>query len=344
MRLELTGAGMVTSVGFTWPTACAAIRCGLDRFEDTRFKLDGEWVVGAEVPLPGSPRGAAKLLTMAVTALDEALEQLPPGRPADTAWVVCLSEPNRPGRPHDLDRLFMRQLWAQLLDPERLGVSQLLTGVVSPIRGLEWIEQMISSGRASHGIVTAVDSLLNTTTLGALHRMRRLLTTDNSDGVIPGEAAAAIVVSPPTTTQGQLELLGVGFGQAPAHGSGAPITGRGLASACERALTAAGLRTPARCGFADIDYRLTDLDGEQRGFQEAVLALARVMRARKQALELWHPAESVGNVGVATAPLLLGVALAASRRRYAPGPGVLVHVSPANGTRAALVLHERRTR
>jgi hypothetical protein len=35
---------------------------------------------------------------------------------------------------------------------------------------------------------------------------------------------------------------------------------------------------------------------------------------------------------------MLGVALAAARRGYAPGPGVLCHLGDEDGARAALVL------
>ena len=35
--LAITSVGMVTGVGLSAPASCAAIRCGIDNFQDTRF-------------------------------------------------------------------------------------------------------------------------------------------------------------------------------------------------------------------------------------------------------------------------------------------------------------------
>jgi 3-oxoacyl-[acyl-carrier-protein] synthase I len=110
VTLAVIGSGMVTSVGYDAPASCAAIRCALNRFEETQFKLGGEWVVAASIPLPDEPRGVDRQLTLASMVIDECLAQLPPGAAGDTAWVVCLSEPERPGRARDLDKVFATQL------------------------------------------------------------------------------------------------------------------------------------------------------------------------------------------------------------------------------------------
>ena len=92
-------------------------------------------------------------------------------------------------------------------------------------------------------------------------------------------------------------------------------------------------RTPA-----DVDYRITDSNGEQYWFKEAALALTRTLRVRKEQFDIWHPADCVGEVGAAIGPCALGVALAAARKNYAPGRGPLCHFSGDDGERFALVL------
>jgi 3-oxoacyl-[acyl-carrier-protein] synthase-1 len=93
--------------------------------------------------------------------------------------------------------------------------------------------------------------------------------------------------------------------------------------------------------MADMDYRICDVNGEQYGFKEASLALARTLRARKERFEMWHPADSIGTVGSATLPCHLGIALIAGRKGYAPGKRVLCHVGNDSGERAAVILsHE----
>ncbi len=54
--VEILRTGMVTGVGLSAPAACAAIRCGIAAFEETRFMFDGEWLLCAE------PSGSVILL------------------------------------------------------------------------------------------------------------------------------------------------------------------------------------------------------------------------------------------------------------------------------------------
>ena len=62
---------------------------------------------------------------------------------------------------------------------------------------------------------------------------------------------------------------------------------------------------------------------------------------RKEEFDIWHPADCIGEVGAAALPCMLGVALYAMRKRYAPGPAVLAHLGNDDGKRVALVLAAR---
>jgi 3-oxoacyl-[acyl-carrier-protein] synthase-1 len=43
---------MVSGVGLNVPASCAAIRCGIDNVQDTRFiNSGGGWTMGSNVPL-----------------------------------------------------------------------------------------------------------------------------------------------------------------------------------------------------------------------------------------------------------------------------------------------------
>jgi 3-oxoacyl-[acyl-carrier-protein] synthase-1 len=66
--------------------------------------------------------------------------------------------------------------------------------------------------------------------------------------------------------------------------------------------------------------------------------MTRTLRARKERFEIWHPADCIGETGAAVGPCVLGVALAAARKSYSPGPGALCHFSGDDGDRLALVL------
>jgi 3-oxoacyl-[acyl-carrier-protein] synthase-1 len=87
-----------------------------------------------------------------------------------------------------------------------------------------------------------------------------------------------------------------------------------------------------------VDYRITDSNGEQYLFKEAALAVTRTLRTRKELFEIWHPADCIGETGAAAAICALGVALAATRKHYAPGNGALCHFSGEDGERIAMIL------
>ena len=90
--------------------------------------------------------------------------------------------------------------------------------------------------------------------------------------------------------------------------------------------------------LADVDYRITDSNGEQYWFKEAALALTRTLRVRKEQFEIRHQTDCIGETGAAIGPCALAVALAAGRKHYAPGRGPLCHFSGDDGERFALVL------
>ena len=188
-------------------------------------------------------------------------------------------------------------------------------------------------------IIAGVDSLLLSGTLAAYEEKNRLLTSQNSNGFIPGEAAAAVLVGSPATRNPQpaasteLLCLGIGNGQERATMESAePLRADGLVQAFKDAFA------NAQRGFEHVDYRLTDANGEQYWFKEAALAMTRVMRVRKEEFDIWHPADCIGETGAACGPCAFGVALAAARKNYAPGPGVLCHFSSDDGQRLALVI------
>jgi 3-oxoacyl-[acyl-carrier-protein] synthase-1 len=99
-----------------------------------------------------------------------------------------------------------------------------------------------------------------------------------------------------------------------------------------------GALKEASCALHDMDLRIADLSGEQYYFKEAALALSRMLRQRKDQLEIWHAAECTGEVGAAAGAIALAVAEAALRKAYAPGPNIIFHASNDSGERAAAVL------
>lgn len=325
--------GLVTSVGTSAPASCAAIRARISNPTETRFiDSGGEWIMAHQVALEQPWRARAKLAKMAAMAVAECLAGIPRDDWVKLPLLLCIAERERPGRIEGLDEELMLEIQREL-DARFAGESAIVPqGRVGVAVALAQARKLIHEAHHPLALIVASDSLLAWPTLSVLERDDRLLTPRNSDGFMPGEAAGALLVGKP---QGDGELLcaGLGFAMETAHvASEEPLRAEGLTTAIKGALT------EAACTMSDMDYRITDLSGEQYYFKEAALALSRTLRQRKEAFDLWHPAEAIGETGAAAGLAALIVADAAARKAYAPGPNAIAHFGNDAGQRAAAVL------
>lgn len=334
--LCMFGTGMVSAVGLSAPASCAAIRCAIDNFQETRFiDRGGEWLLGASVALEQPWRGHSKLVKMAARAIAEALQATPGIDPAQTPLLLGVAEQERPGRLAGLDGRLLKDIERELGLAFHPSSNLIARGRVSGAVALLNARKLVHEGGHRHVLIAGVDSFLNAATLTAFEERQRLLTSQNSNGFIPGEGAAAVVVGAPLASEEpQLLCRGLGFGMEPAtvESEDIPLRAEGLTQAIRAALAELG------CGLEQMDYRITDLSGEQYYFKEASLALSRTLRVRKEFFHLWHPADCIGEVGAAIGPAMLVVALAACRKAYGDGPNVLCHLGNDAGQRAAALL------
>lgn len=334
--LAILGSGMVTGVGLSAPASCAAIRCAIDNFNETRFIDEGgEWIIGSEVPLEEPWRGFEKLVQMATSAIRECHAHAGALPLASVPLLLCVAEPARPGRAYGLDNELLKEIEKALgakLHPRSAVIAR---GRVAIAEALHLASHLITS-QSPLAMIAGVDSFLSWPTLSVYQSKSRLLTSKNSNGFIPGEAAASILVGVPKSAADNLICVGIGAGNEPATvESEEPLRANGMVEAFRQAFADAG------CTMAEVDYRLTDLNGEQYAFKEAALAMNRTLRTRKARFPIWHPTDCIGEVGAAIGPLSLGVALAAARKGYAPGPGVLCHFADDGSDRIALVLRHQ---
>ena len=335
--LAIVRTGLVSSVGLSSPAACAAIRAKVTNPTETRFiDADGEWIMAHQVPLERPWSGRTKLVKMAALAIEECLVDVARDNWIDIPLLLCVAEPERPGRVSGLEDRLFDELQRELGVAFAAHSLVIPHGRVSVATALAHARNLTNEGGASCALIAAVDSLVAWATLSGYERESRLLTARNSNGFMPGEGAAAILVSPRPRDPEGTWITGIGFAVEKATiTSDEPLRGDGLSAAIKRALSDAG------CGLHDLDLRVADVSGEQYYFKEAALAVSRVLRARKSSLEIWHPAECIGEAGAVAGLASLTVAEAACRKAYAPGPGILCHAANDAGHRAAVVLHNR---
>jgi len=326
---------MVTGVGLDAPASCAAIRCGLTNFVETRFMdYAGEWIVGSYVPLEQPWRGRVRLLHMVVPAIRECLDQIKDTPIEKVPLFLCLAEKERPGRLDGLADLLPERIQAALGVRFHESSTMIENGRVAGAQAIKEAWGAIYRHDSPFCIVAGVDTYLVAATLAEFEKRDRLLTANNSNGFIPGEAGAALLLGPDSNkTDQDLLISGLGFGEEKATiDSEEPLRADGLVQAVKEALSRANMT------LADVDYRIASVNGEQYWFKEAALAETRILRQHKEEFDIWHAADCIGEVGSAVVPCSLAIALAAARREYAPGKRVLCQFSNDDSARAALVL------
>jgi 3-oxoacyl-[acyl-carrier-protein] synthase-1 len=333
--LSILASGMVTSVGLNAPAACAAIRAGIDNMAETRFMdSGGKWIVGSSVPLDPPWRGRAKMVHLVVPAIRECLNAVRGIPTEQIPLMLCVAEKDRPGRLEGLDDKLFYEVATELDLSFHERSMVIAGGRVGGVWAIQKAQELLYQERVSCCLVAGVDTYLVSGTLREYVANNRILTDKNSDGFIPGEAGSAILIGKVGSAAGKrMTILGIGFGTEKATiASEVPLRADGLVQAIKQALAESGMT------MGDLDYRIADLSGEQYGFKEADLAVTRLLREHKDGFDIWHPADCMGEVGAAAVPCILGVALAAARKKYAPGDKVLCHVGNDDGKRAAIIL------
>lgn len=335
--IAVRAAGMVTAVGLSMDTTCAAMRAGVSGASRANLwdPYSMSWIQASRVPLRQWWEGAGKLVELLAPAVRECLTAALPVSPKRVPILLGVPTLNRPFRWSGFDEWVLDALADKIAVPLHPASTVFARGNASVVVCLRQARRLIEEERAPCCIVAGVDSYLQQNMVQAYNDQERILTPANSNGFIPGEAGSAVLVAPARNgppPSGQLVILGDGLAWEKAIvGSDKPLRGEGLTDAVKQALDA------AQTGLVDMAYRLTDLNGEHYKFKEANYVIGRLLRIRRPDIfDLWHPAEFIGECGAAIGPIMLGWALHAARKGYAPGRTVLCHLSDDDGERAAI--------
>lgn len=329
--------GMATAVGLDAPSACAAMRARLDGFQETRFLGSPEgWLTGAPVPLPRNWIGEKRMAHLAAGAITEAFERAPEAR-GQTALILCLPEESRPGRPVRDNSGLLRRI-GEIVKVEPHSRSRTVAhGRPAGHVAFDHARRLLASGDVPYVMIAGVDSYLTAPTIAHYLKGRRLLTADNSNGFIPGEAAAAVLCTRPNG--GNFQLFGLGLSRETAsiyNKDDLPLRADGMTAAYDAAFGETGIE------MNRLGYRISDLIGEQYWFKQTALASIRLLRGRHEFQDLWSPAESLGNIGAAAVPVMVGMAWTAAAKGYAAGNPVLIEASSDDGACGAAVFATRK--
>lgn len=340
---------MVSPVGDDAVSTCAALRAGISRVQDHPFyyaKLpdwpptDSELAQSAfvEDDYLGEPL-EKRLMRLALAPARELLTRggLQRAHLSATMFAMCLPSTagGRPGlsSPNDFQTTYLERLGiepAQATPIRQTGTSAMLAAVGEAVARIRQRE-------VERAIVLGVDSYLDKATMAWLDETGRLHTPRNPDGFVPGEAAVIVLVEAEgaARTRGATpvaRVVGSARGEEPATIlSDRFTTGAGLSRAIVEVIAAMPEAGSSLWGIGD-------LNGQSYRAQEWAVVQTRLAGRIPDGGPLWHPAESVGDVGAAAGGLMLAMAGHAFSRRCAPGRFALVWGSGESGERAACVL------
>jgi 3-oxoacyl-[acyl-carrier-protein] synthase I len=332
-NVAVIGLGMVSPVGRNAPQTCAALRAGISQFQEVEGIVDrfGEPVIASQI---GSLAGARD--SMASAAIRACAEAIAPVDRAEFARrsisvSVLLRDNQLPGKHFEATE-FGTVLLSGLGLSQSTPVYPYDRGNAAGMDALFYAHQRLARNQNSLELIVGFDSLLDLPTLARFETMNRLKSPSQGRGLVPGEAVASVLfqsVEAPSNLPAYCTIEGVGCAieQVPV-GSEYPCLGEGLTTAISAALELAGWAS------GDVGKVYCDLNGEVYRAHEWMLALCRTLTNPK----IVHPADCIGDIGAAFAPLLIGMAAVALDRGYARTDRALVFCSSECGNRGSVCL------
>ncbi|MDM5181933.1 hypothetical protein F2P44_22125 [Massilia sp. CCM 8695] len=342
--LAIRSAGLCCAVGYNLAAATCAIRANMDHFQQSDFRTyqhDNITVARLDDTETWGPTRLARWITLAI---DDCLGEVPwlDTTKVPLIWLAPL--PERTGCDGEwFNRVFTQAI--ESLDQEfhpSSGVLRLGRAGLAP--ALQQATEFLDHPDYPFVLLVGADTYLNAATINYYLNSERLQTPGNSDGFIPGEAAAAILLQKagPNATAGAAEaaeqacvhIVGFGAGNEPGRPDGSvPSRAQGLAQAFRAALGASTLE------YADLEFRMSDQNGEAFFAREASNAITRVAPVGGHKLPLLTIADCLGEVGAATGPAMLAYLSRLMPHRASPGECGMLHLADDHGMRSAVILN-----
>lgn len=359
--IPLISVGAQTPIGRSAAASAASVRAGITRaHEHAHWRdHDGEPVIVHRARwLPETPSLEARWLALAIDAALEALAGLLGAggslAPSDLQLGVYVGLPEaRPGISGTALETFqqhfseaLRQGMSRIFQAEpesRWEIAHLTLlphGHASGIEALDQAVKSLTSGQETFCLVGGVDSYLHPETLAWLDSHEQLHSVDNAWGLAPGEGAGFCLLAS-KRIQDRLQtrlqrkplarVRAVALTQEPHRIKTQTIcTGDGLTRAFHTVLQ------PLQ--GEKIDQLVIDLNGEVYRGEELGFASVRTQEHFVTLSDLLAPSTAWGDVGAASGPLFLSLAVQAGARGWSRGPRWLVSTSSESGLRGVALL------
>ena len=250
--------------------------------------------------------------------------------------ILALPSRSRPGFDARLGRNLLAALEARSrvkLDPAR---SELVFGCRGGgVSAFSKALALLEGGHCEAVLVGGIDSYFDPDTLEHLDRELRLHGPETENGFIPGEAAAFTLVVPRRLASSVARwsaIVATASEYEPhPYGSSEPCLGAGITRAVQRAAEAGG------AAARPIPWLLTDVANERHRVDEWLYAFTRAHAEFTPDALHEQPLLRTGDVGAASAALLLVMASVRWQTHCAPGDTVLIATHSDGQERGAMV-------
>ncbi len=345
-QVAVSGIGIVSPVGLTAESACAAIAAGVSRFSEQPWyeclpaggeASDGEpeFLVASAVPGNEGLSGPDRLARLANGALQAIVSRGALSR-AELRHVrlhVALPFEDETVRAWGLRGSFALDLARRSgLDGWEAAV-EIPGGPAAAFEACGRAAQALGAGEVPLAVVLAADTFLDARRLARLDAAGRIRSTRNVDGFVPGEAGVALLLEPRRSVERRGALPFAVLGGFGAGTESAPLLGE--RSSTSRGLCAALAPLLEGAGYGRI---LCDLNGESYRAHEWGLAQVRLAGLLPPSPRLDHPADCVGDSGVALAAMLVAMACQGSSGAPGMAGSALLWVGSDGGARAAMAV------
>ena len=344
-KLYIAGIGMITPVGFDTASTAAAVKAGISGYEAssnfigeeqpiTMTRIPPDALKALDIPIDEGYY-EKRIIKMAIIAMKEALSAYQGDKPIPL--VLAMPETH-----HDVTyidtEVFIKNLLAQEDLPLRANqIHCLMGGRAAGISGLNWVNQYFNEHNADYVLLGGSDSYWVYPRLGVLGEAGRLLAPENMDGFAPGEGAGFLLLTrhrqkAMAFNKHIVALSLPGCAQEAGHlSSDEPYRGEGLDAAFKQIL--------AEQPCESIHSIYSSMNGEQHWAKEYGVAYMRNKKYFREDVTIEHPAEYYGDLGAATAPVLIG--LAAMNLVTKPDYATHLVYSSSDGAARAAVRVER---
>ncbi|RYZ43558.1 MAG: 3-oxoacyl-ACP synthase [Myxococcaceae bacterium] len=304
-------AGLCTPLGLTAPSTLREMAAGTVRFFETDVLDSAGEPVRASVLtlLDGNQSRTERMVSLAVTALQEALSPVSGAGLESVPLLLALPEPDT-GASFELEVL--REELITAAAPVRLEVSAnslRREGRAGFFAALVEASRLLKARKALHVLVGGVDSMCDRVSLAHQARMGRSLGPGTRDGTLPGEGAGFFLLTTVEASRqrrwvAQGRVVGCSLAREP-HSflQREPNRAEGLTDAFRQ------LRCDPVAGVRRVDHILSCQTGETFWAQEFNSAYLRNASLMPEPLTLTQVAESLGDAGAAAGAIQFGCAL-----------------------------------